>query len=43
MANVEVKYGSNAQLLALARDIIASQDEQVAQFNDYLAEYPSTS
>ncbi|KAK9789363.1 hypothetical protein WJX73_005704 [Symbiochloris irregularis] len=42
MAKVDLQYGSNAQLLTLAREIIASQDEQVQQFSDYLAEYPST-
>lgn len=38
MANVEIQYGSNADLIALAREIVASQTAQIETFNMVLAD-----
>ena len=43
MAKVEVMYGSNAQLIALAKMIITEQDAEIMQFDEILADMSATS
>ena len=38
MANVELTYGSDQGLMDMAREIIASQTGQLAEFKDILSE-----
>jgi uncharacterized protein (DUF305 family) len=40
MAKVELKYGKDAKLRALAREIIASQDKEIAFMKQWLAAHP---
>jgi uncharacterized protein (DUF305 family) len=40
MAKVELKYGKDAKLRALAKEIIASQDKEVAFMKQWLAAHP---
>jgi uncharacterized protein (DUF305 family) len=42
MAKVELKYGKDAQLRKLAKDIIASQDKEIAFMKRWLAAHPQT-
>ena len=38
MSNAEIRYGSNAQLIAIARDIVASQTAEIQIFDQVLAD-----
>ena len=40
MAEVELKYGKDAKLRALAKDIIEAQDREIAFMNQWLAAHP---
>jgi uncharacterized protein (DUF305 family) len=40
MAKVELKYGKDAKLRALAKEIIASQDKEIAFMKQWLALHP---
>uniref|UniRef100_UPI003F50531B CopM family metallochaperone n=1 Tax=Caballeronia sp. LjRoot34 TaxID=3342325 RepID=UPI003F50531B len=40
MAKVELKYGKDAKLRALAKEIIASQDKEIAFMKRWLATHP---
>ncbi|MFK4447433.1 uncharacterized protein (DUF305 family) [Caballeronia udeis] len=40
MAKVELKYGKDAKLRALAKEIIASQDREIAFMKQWLAAHP---
>jgi uncharacterized protein (DUF305 family) len=40
MAKVELKYGKDAQLRKLAKDIIAAQDKEIAFMKKWLAAHP---
>jgi uncharacterized protein (DUF305 family) len=40
MAKVELKYGKDAKLRALAKEIIASQDKEVVFMKQWLAAHP---
>ncbi|MDB5785791.1 DUF305 domain-containing protein [Caballeronia mineralivorans] len=40
MAKVELKYGKDAKLRALAKEIIASQDKEIAFMKQWLAAHP---
>jgi uncharacterized protein (DUF305 family) len=40
MAKVELKYGKDATLRKLAKDIIASQDKEIAFMKQWLAAHP---
>ena len=40
MAKVELKYGKDAKLRALAKEIIASQDKEIAFMKQWLAMHP---
>lgn len=42
MAKVELKYGKDAKLRALAKDIIAAQDKEIAFMNQWLAAHPQS-
>ena len=37
MANVELKYGTFQPLLVLAKDIVAAQTKEIAEFRTFLA------
>ncbi|MBC8636893.1 DUF305 domain-containing protein [Caballeronia sp. EK] len=41
MAKVELKYGKDAKLRKLAKDIIASQDKEIAFMKQWLEQHPS--
>jgi uncharacterized protein (DUF305 family) len=41
MAQVELKYGKNAQLKKLARDIVAAQRKEIAFMNAWLQKHPA--
>ena len=40
MAKVELKYGKDAKLRKLAKDIIAAQDREIAFMKQWLAAHP---
>src|SRR5260370_36129287 len=40
MAKVELKYGKDANMRALAKEIIASQDKEIAFMKQWLAAHP---
>ncbi|WP_277188860.1 DUF305 domain-containing protein [Caballeronia sp. BR00000012568055] len=40
MAKVELKYGKDAKLRKLAKDIIAAQDKEIAFMKQWLAAHP---
>ncbi|MGA7816842.1 DUF305 domain-containing protein, partial [Caballeronia sp.] len=40
MAEVELKYGKDAKLRALAKEIIEAQDKEIAFMNQWLAARP---
>ena len=40
MAKVELKYGKDAKLRALAKEIIASQDKEIAFMKQWIAAHP---
>ena len=40
MAKVELKYGKDAKLRALAKEIIASQDKEIAFMKQWIATHP---
>ena len=42
MAKVELKYGKDAKLRALAKEIIASQDKEIAFMKQWLAAHPQS-
>ena len=42
MAEVELKYGKDPELLALCRRIIVAQKKEIAQMNAWLADHPGT-
>ncbi|KQR74671.1 hypothetical protein ASG35_18205 [Burkholderia sp. Leaf177] len=42
MAKVELKYGKDAKLRALAKEIIASQDKEIAFMKRWLATHPQS-
>jgi len=42
MAKVELKYGKDAKLRALAKEIIASQDKEIAFMKRWLAMHPQS-
>ena len=42
MAKVELKYGKDAKLRALAKEIIASQDKEIAFMEQWLAAHPQS-
>ncbi|MFM0050342.1 CopM family metallochaperone [Caballeronia grimmiae] len=41
MAKIELKYGKDAKLRKLAKDIIAAQDKEIAFMNQWLAAHPA--
>jgi uncharacterized protein (DUF305 family) len=41
MAKVELKYGKNQKLRALAKEIIASQDKEISFMKQWLAAHPN--
>jgi uncharacterized protein (DUF305 family) len=40
MAKVELKYGKDAKLRKLAKDIIAAQEKEIAFMKQWLAAHP---
>ena len=40
MAKVELKYGKDAKLRKLAKDIIAAQDKEIAFMKQWLEQHP---
>ena len=40
MAKVELKYGKDAKLRALAKDIVEAQDKEITFMNQWLAAHP---
>ena len=41
MAKIELKYGKDAKLRKLAKDIIAAQNKEIAFMNQWLAAHPA--
>jgi uncharacterized protein (DUF305 family) len=40
MAKVELQYGKNPEMRRMARDIVASQDQEIAEMKTWLAKHP---
>ncbi len=40
MAKVEIQYGKDEKLKAMAREIIAAQEKEIAEMKDWLAKNP---
>jgi uncharacterized protein (DUF305 family) len=41
MAEIELKYGKDPQMLELARKIVAAQAEEIAQMKSWLKAHPA--